>query len=65
MAELLLVHTSLGGGWRAKSAPGHALNCCPAELVQGPSMFEVLDGIEVTNRDPMAPFRMPIMDRYK
>lgn len=31
----------------------------------GPSLFEVLDDIEPTNRDPFAPFRMPVMDKYK
>ncbi|KAL4853614.1 Eukaryotic peptide chain release factor GTP-binding subunit ERF3B [Chlorella vulgaris] len=31
----------------------------------GPALFELLDGIESTGRDPYLPFRMPIMDRYK
>jgi peptide chain release factor subunit 3 len=31
----------------------------------GPSFFEVLDGVDATARDPYAPFRMPVMDRYK
>lgn len=31
----------------------------------GPTLFNVLDSIEPSNRDPFAPFRMPIMDRYK
>lgn len=31
----------------------------------GPSLFEVLDEVEPTNRDPLGAFRMPIMDRYK
>jgi peptide chain release factor subunit 3 len=31
----------------------------------GPSLFECLDAIEPSNRDPYAPFRMPIMDRYR
>lgn len=36
---------------------------CP--WYSGESLFEVLDGIEPSNRDPYAAFRMPIMDRYK
>jgi len=31
----------------------------------GGSLFEVLDGIEPSNRDPLAAFRMPVMDKYK
>ena len=36
---------------------------CPAP--QGPPLFELLDGIEAAQRDVFAPFRMPIMDRYR
>ena len=36
---------------------------CP--WYEGASLFEVLDGVEPSNRDPLAAFRMPIMDRYK
>ncbi|EFN59534.1 hypothetical protein CHLNCDRAFT_29643, partial [Chlorella variabilis] len=31
----------------------------------GPCLFDLLDNIEAAGRDPFAPFRMPIMDRYK
>ncbi|KAK8951546.1 hypothetical protein KSP39_PZI004477 [Platanthera zijinensis] len=31
----------------------------------GPCLFEVLDGIEIPLRDPEAPVRMPIIDKYK
>ena len=33
--------------------------------LQGQSLFEVLDAIDTTGRDPYVPFRMPIMDRYR
>ncbi|CAN8312443.1 unnamed protein product [Cochlearia groenlandica] len=36
---------------------------CP--WFSGPSFFEVLDSIEGPPRDPNAPFRMPIMDKFK
>ena len=32
---------------------------------QGEPLFEILDGIEASSRDPYAPFRMPVMDKYK
>lgn len=32
---------------------------------KGPALFELLDSIDSTTRDPYLPFRMPIMDRYK
>lgn len=31
----------------------------------GPSLFECLDGLDPTERDPLAPFRMPLVDKYK
>ena len=31
----------------------------------GPSLFECLDGLEPQDRDPAAPFRMPVIDKYK
>ncbi|KAL0927136.1 hypothetical protein M5K25_001295 [Dendrobium thyrsiflorum] len=31
----------------------------------GPSLFEVLDTIEIPPRDPKGPVRMPIIDKYK
>ncbi|KAK8966862.1 hypothetical protein KSP40_PGU022566 [Platanthera guangdongensis] len=31
----------------------------------GPCLFEVLDGIEIPLRDPEAPVRMPVIDKYK
>ena len=31
----------------------------------GESLFEVLDGVEPAARDAFAPFRLPVMDRYK
>ena len=31
----------------------------------GPSLFECLDNLEPQDRDPAAPFRMPIMDKYR
>jgi len=31
----------------------------------GPTLFEILDEIEPLTRDPMLPFRMPVMDRYR
>ena len=36
---------------------------CP--WYNGPSLFQVLDAMEVPPRDPFASFRMPIMDKYK
>eukprot|EP00890_Picochlorum_soloecismus_P006149 jgi/Picsp_1/6535/NSC_03878-R1_g1 to s phase transition protein len=36
---------------------------CP--WYQGRTLFEVLDDIEPSNRDPHAPFRMPVIDKYK
>jgi peptide chain release factor subunit 3 len=36
---------------------------CP--WYQGEPLFEILDGIEASSRDPYAPFRMPVMDKYK
>lgn len=31
----------------------------------GPTLFEALDSTEAPARDPMASFRMPVMDKYK
>lgn len=31
----------------------------------GPTLFEALDNIEPNQHDPLAPFRMPIMDKYR
>ncbi|KAL3716304.1 hypothetical protein ACJRO7_007982 [Eucalyptus globulus] len=31
----------------------------------GPCLFEALDAVEVPPRDPMGPFRMPIIDKFK
>lgn len=31
----------------------------------GSTLFQVLDSVEPPERDPMAPFRMPIIDRYR
>jgi len=31
----------------------------------GPSLFEVLDGLEPQDRDATAPFRMPVLDKYR
>ncbi|KAK4280727.1 hypothetical protein QN277_012309 [Acacia crassicarpa] len=31
----------------------------------GPCLFEALDGVEIPPRDPNAPFRMPILDKFK
>jgi translation elongation factor EF-1alpha len=40
--------------------------CRPSFLaLQGPALFDLLDSIDSAARDPYAPFRMPIMDRYK
>lgn len=36
---------------------------CP--WYKGETLFEILDAIEPGNRDPYAPFRMPIMNKYK
>lgn len=36
---------------------------CP--WFKGPSLFEALDNIDPMLRDPFAPFRMPIVDKYK
>lgn len=33
--------------------------------MQGGSLFEVLDGVEPLPRDPLAPFRMSVIDKYK
>ncbi|KAI7840718.1 hypothetical protein COHA_005534 [Chlorella ohadii] len=35
------------------------------EWYKGPPLFELLDEIESAARDAFAPFRMPIMDRYR
>lgn len=50
------IHTS---GMKDRVPPGK----CP--WYEGPSLFEVLDGLEPQDRDPSAPFRMPIMSKYK
>jgi hypothetical protein len=34
-------------------------------LPQGPPLFDLLDSLDAATRDPYAPFRMPIMDRYR
>ena len=31
----------------------------------GPTLFTVLDGLDLPARDPLAPFRMPVIDRYR
>jgi peptide chain release factor subunit 3 len=31
----------------------------------GPTLFTVLDGLDLPPRDPLAPFRMPVIDRYR
>lgn len=36
---------------------------CP--WYDGPTLFEALDSVEVAERPPTAPFRMPIVDKYK
>eukprot|EP00887_Chlorella_sp_A99_P005761 scaffold1.g5761.t1 len=51
---------SLWGG-NMKEAPKPGL--CP--WYTGPTLFEVLDDMEPQTRDPFAPFRMPIIDRYR
>jgi peptide chain release factor subunit 3 len=41
---------------------------CKSEVCDwwdGPTLFEALDATEPPTRDPMASFRMPVMDRYK
>lgn len=38
-------------------------DACP--WFDGPSLFEVLDAIEPSARDPFGPFRMPVLDTYK
>lgn len=53
---------------RCACAPEHAhARCCrPARCPrQGPALFELLDSIESQGRDSFAPFRMPIMDKYR
>lgn len=41
-------------------------NVAPSQPhLQGPTFFEVLDNIDPQTRDPYAPFRMPIIDRYR
>ncbi len=39
------------------------LTCCVR--AQGGTLFEVLDGVEPLPRDPLAPFRMSVIDKYK
>lgn len=36
---------------------------CP--WYEGKTLFETLDGLEPQDRDPDAPFRMPVMDKYR
>ena len=36
---------------------------CP--WYEGPTLFEALDSVEIAERPPTAPFRMPIVDKYK
>ncbi|MED6124319.1 hypothetical protein PIB30_057869, partial [Stylosanthes scabra] len=38
-------------------------NICP--WWNGPCLFEALDAVEVPERDPKGPFRMPIIDKFK
>ncbi|CAG9460465.1 unnamed protein product [Pedinophyceae sp. YPF-701] len=35
------------------------------DFYDGPCLFEVLDAVEMPPRDPLAGFRMPIMDKFK
>jgi peptide chain release factor subunit 3 len=47
---------------------GNVLNKPAADFCEwwsGPTLFELLDSTEAPPRDPMASFRMPVMDRYK
>ena len=40
-----------------------ALLCSP--WYTGPTLFEQLDATEVPPRDPLAPFRMAVIDKFK
>jgi peptide chain release factor subunit 3 len=48
-----------GGNVRDKAA---ASSCA---WYDGPTLFEALDAADLPASDPLAPFRMPIVDRYK
>ena len=60
-----VLHTSPSWVPVALATPGalgrHA--CCLC--VQGGTLFEILDNTEPLPRDPLAPFRMSIIDKYK
>ncbi|KDD72733.1 GTP-binding elongation factor EF-Tu/EF-1A, partial [Helicosporidium sp. ATCC 50920] len=53
----------------ASGLQGHNIKLrAPASVCpwyEGPSLFEVLDDMSLPARDAYAPFRMPVMDRYK
>ncbi|KAF8060481.1 Gspt2 [Scenedesmus sp. PABB004] len=48
-----------GHNVRDRAAP----EVCP--WYDGPTLFETLDTVEVPTREPTAPFRMPIVDKYR
>jgi peptide chain release factor subunit 3 len=59
--DLTFIPISALSGHNVKArAPSTA---CP--WYDGPTLFEALDGVEVPERPPTAPFRMPIVDKYK
>jgi peptide chain release factor subunit 3 len=41
------------------------VNVSKCDWYGGPSLFEVLDNVEPSNRDPFGSFRMPIIDKYR
>ena len=40
-------------------------NVTAGYLLQGGTLFQVLDDVEPLPRDPLAPFRMSVIDRFK
>lgn len=51
--------------WGHRMTPDASITPLSTPCPQGPTLFEVLDSIEPQSRDPYAPFRMPIIDRYR
>ena len=49
---------------------GQLSRLCPCDIescgfLQGGTLFQVLDDVEPLPRDPLAPFRMSVIDRFK
>eukprot|EP00898_Chlorokybus_atmophyticus_P003799 jgi/Chlat1/441/Chrsp103S01013 len=57
--QFLPISGMLGINLKDRIKPG----ICP--WWDGPSLFEALDQLQAVERDPNAPFRMPVLDKYR